>query len=645
MTATGATPLGRHQFTLRRMFLYLHIVAVVCAAFLGTAQILTGWDDDCRALLTAAVVAAGSICGLVCGAALESRRARITPIGGLVLTIVGLICTLPLIWSASVHWGKPWWEWWLRVTLVICTIAVSESHIALLSFCRLTPRYLWAKVVAIMAILAVAGCVIVITLADFEVSKEFLRWTVVAAIVDAAMTILIPVFHLLSRKDLDTQRSPSTMPAPRGNPVGRMFLYLYILAVGFVAFIASAQTLTGWDDDLRALLTAATLAAGSICGLICGAALKSRRTRVVSIGGLAFTLVGVVSMLLQIWTPWGNSTREWGLRLTLFLCTVAASLTHILLLSFCRLASRYRWAKGVGVAAILAVAGLVISMLWIYYPLPQALLRWTTVAAIVDAAMSILIPVFHLLSRKELGPAAAEEAPLPLDARPALKLPQFSLRTLLILTAISAAFLGLGRWSYKAQQQRATVDAMRSIGGQVRYDFETSPGNVPPYWPTWLVNALGVDYVATVSAVDISDATDADLRHLKELTSLREVHIHGWSVTDAGLENLKGLTKLQTLSIGGLQITDAGLEQIQGLTSLETLYIGGEKVTDAGLEHLKGLTSLRELDIRTLNITDAGLEHLKGLRSLKTVYIGGTKVTDVGVRRLHTALPNIRTEY
>lgn len=127
---------------------------------------------------------------------------------------------------------------------------------------------------AIVAILAVAGFFVGIVLIDFHVSDVVLRWTVVAAIVDATMTILIPVFHLLSRKQFSAgtadaplspnnvnaeiariaaqlaelqalpihartpNRSQPPMTAPGAYPtgryqftLGRMFLYLHIVAV------------------------------------------------------------------------------------------------------------------------------------------------------------------------------------------------------------------------------------------------------------------------------------------------------------------------------------------------------------------------------------------------------------------------------
>ncbi len=89
--------------------------------------------------------------------------------------------------------------------------------------------------------------------------------------------------------------------------------------------------------------------------------------------------------------------------------------------------------------------------------------------------------------------------------------------------------------------------------------------------------------------------TDAELEHLKGLTSLTELNLDLSKITDAGLEHLKGLTSVRSLNLNRTQITDAGLEHLKALTSLKTLDLGHTQITDAGLIHLKGLTRLTSL--------------------------------------------------
>jgi len=209
LTAQDNASLKAGQFTLRRLFLYVHIAAVACSAFIGIGQILTGNDDDFRVLLTAVVIALASICGLACGAAWESKRARVFPLGGMALTLIGAVCLLLMIWvPRPLH--SP--EWFLKTTAIVCIYAVALSHISLLCIARLAPRYTWARLVAIIAILAVATSVSAMVIAE-NADEWVLRWIAVAAIIDAAMSVLIPIFHLLSRKEV-CRMLPDATPSP-----------------------------------------------------------------------------------------------------------------------------------------------------------------------------------------------------------------------------------------------------------------------------------------------------------------------------------------------------------------------------------------------------------------------------------------------
>ncbi len=68
-------------------------------------------------------------------------------------------------------------------------------------------------------------------------------------------------------------------------------------------------------------------------------------------------------------------------------------------------------------------------------------------------------------------------------------------------------------------------------------------------------------------------------------------------ITDADLKHLKGLTSLKKLKLNHSPITDAGLKRLQSLTNLVQLHLADTKITDAGLEHLKNLTNLGFLDL------------------------------------------------
>ncbi len=197
-----------------------------------------------------------------------------------------------------------------------------------------------------------------------------------------------------------------------------------------------------------------------------------------------------------------------------------------------------------------------------------------------------------------------------------LNLPRFRLRTLFALMVVVAVCLGW--WSHRARQQRVAVAAFKHVS----YDFEEQRLTKPPYWPAWLVEALGVDYFASVTELTVS-----------HLSSTEQVTVFDW-------RHLNGLKALKRLDLSVTDITDEGLEHITGLTALETLYLGNTQVTDEGVEHLKALTALRTLDLSSAHITDEGLEHLSDLSALESLDLRYTQVTDARIARLKKALPN-----
>ena len=196
----------------------------------------------------------------------------------------------------------------------------------------------------------------------------------------------------------------------------------------------------------------------------------------------------------------------------------------------------------------------------------------------------------------------------------------------------------------QARQQKAAVEAIKKLGGWVKYDYQRpktvaewmrSADNSPG--PAWLRRLLGDDFFTNVVEVVVegTQVGDAALEHLKGLTQLQYLSLDSTQVTDAGLEHLKGLTQLQKLSLNGTKVTDAGLEHLKGLTQLQGLSLNSTKVTGAGLEHLKGLTHLQTLSLYNTQVTDAGLKHLKGLTQLQGLSLGSTQVTDAGLEHLN----------
>lgn len=149
---------------IKKSFLYCLIVSVAIAAAVGISAILSGefGSVEIRILLTTLTVSAGSMCGLACWAYLASRRGKILPLAGIVLTFVGSSMILIGIWGEVD--SKEFW----KVTASASVFAVACAHLALLSLARLAQWFQWSLVVAHVVVFGVASLIVYLILGEVE---------------------------------------------------------------------------------------------------------------------------------------------------------------------------------------------------------------------------------------------------------------------------------------------------------------------------------------------------------------------------------------------------------------------------------------------------------------------------------------------
>ncbi|MFM2094759.1 MAG: hypothetical protein RIS70_1883 [Planctomycetota bacterium] len=143
---------------------------------------------------------------------------------------------------------------------------------------------------------------------------------------------------------------------------------------------------------------------------------------------------------------------------------------------------------------------------------------------------------------------------------------------------------------FVSHQQRTLIDALAALH-LVTFDEHHSP--------------VAIDVAGT-------SFSDAELRHLNAVPSLRELHLAATRVTDQGLTATGSLDNLERLFLAKCDITDAGLASISRFPRLQALNLVGTKITSAGLAHLAELRDLRSLLITDLKLSPAAVEQLKG---------------------------------
>jgi hypothetical protein len=100
-------------------------------------------------------------------------------------------------------------EIYWKTAASLSVFAVAVGHLALLSTARLAQGFRWSLVAAYVIILGVASLIVSIILFENDNTHMF-RLLGVCAVVDAAITSLIPIFHWFSRAERSSF-VPSTM--------------------------------------------------------------------------------------------------------------------------------------------------------------------------------------------------------------------------------------------------------------------------------------------------------------------------------------------------------------------------------------------------------------------------------------------------
>jgi hypothetical protein len=191
------------SMNLRRIFLIALIASVSISALLGIGVILLGNFGyvEVRVLMTTFTVTVMSICGLACGAHLETGRGNVLPKGGIALSLIAALMALLVIWNFLDEVGE-----FLKAFVTATILAIACSHLSLLSLARLDQRFAWTRVLASVCVWTISGILIVIIwLEPVGGSDLIYRILGILSIILASITVVTPVLHKLSsdRSGLD----------------------------------------------------------------------------------------------------------------------------------------------------------------------------------------------------------------------------------------------------------------------------------------------------------------------------------------------------------------------------------------------------------------------------------------------------------
>ncbi len=189
------------NLNLKKTFLYTLIGSITLSGLMGIWAILVGefGDFQGKILGTTLTVVGTSILGLACGAFWESPKSansslKIVPIGGIILSFVAAITLLIMIWAQI---DDIW-----KTFAVSGIFAFSLAQLSLLSLANLSKRFEWVLTALFFVVLVLASIVSILIIIEPSSENDFgMRLIGVLAVTDAALTVMIPIFHRLSRGD------------------------------------------------------------------------------------------------------------------------------------------------------------------------------------------------------------------------------------------------------------------------------------------------------------------------------------------------------------------------------------------------------------------------------------------------------------
>lgn len=182
----------------KRVALWFLIASVGVSALLGIIIVLAGnfSELEVRIIITTLTISATSICALAAGALWESGRRRPLALAGIILALSTAFIIITGIWVRTSN--EEFWKFSASVSL----LAVATAHACLISLATLAKSYAWARIASFVAGYALAGEIIYVIYGQPQ-SDTIVRLIGATSIVVAALTIVIPILHRLSRRDSD----------------------------------------------------------------------------------------------------------------------------------------------------------------------------------------------------------------------------------------------------------------------------------------------------------------------------------------------------------------------------------------------------------------------------------------------------------
>lgn len=188
----------------------------------------------------------------------------------------------------------------------------------------------------------------------------------------------------------------------------RAALRLFFVSVGLNAALAIYALLAGsfGETEGKILFTSLCVTGAAILAIACEAARERRRLGALPRVGQVAAIAGFVVVVISIWV---EPEQDWVGQTVGTLLVAAFAVALLSVLTLATLAPRFRWTFAATATLTATLTALAISAIWGQWD-TEWFWRWFGVVAVALAAFTVVIPVLHRLSRKELPAGSAAEA-------------------------------------------------------------------------------------------------------------------------------------------------------------------------------------------------------------------------------------------
>lgn len=188
--------------TLKRALLFSLIGSVAIGAVLAIVFVFLntwGWFEV-RVLLTTGLIAVASLCVMACELSRTPKGMNVLPFLGFGLTVLASAMILVGMWSdlrADGFW---------KLSGALSAFAIATVHICLLSVAPLSWKYRWVYYIAFQLSYGLALIVSMMFFEAFHLSDSIARTLIALAIIDTALTLVIPILSRISRSEVSTEQ-------------------------------------------------------------------------------------------------------------------------------------------------------------------------------------------------------------------------------------------------------------------------------------------------------------------------------------------------------------------------------------------------------------------------------------------------------